>query len=504
MLASSIYHVTVTVHISPPLDYCFVHPLIPVLCSVLVHLLLARLRQVTGSGINPLSPLYRNPTLQHIMQQSDRAPKEVRLSSTYMSHYLGRLDSEQFKSFSYARLELPLEAGSFRTPGSTQPVQAVILSGKQNDCTIHVANPDECQMTVWFFGEPKDTKHRSGLLGAAASMLDAVGSALDAALHRPIDFGKCVPIGKPVTVDVVDVANRGYFSRIPFGRGSEVSGFSISTSAYHYRPGANAVKQFCVQQPQQEHSGSSAASSSVAQQLPSGDNSILNDSPGSSTPSGVGSSAAAVDLAVSNHFAPLGGEPTSDSDDNSNSDTNSAPTGADTELLAASSSTTIAAAAVPSSSSWQGTDPLQLQGQLKEHLTQLQNSYASLIQAKNEAKEFTSVAAKPLSPEEIEQRNSRNILSDLEREQQQLRLSSHTQMLQQLVQLAAASSADVQQLLGACSSMLDTPYCRPQGAAAMQAAVQQLCQVLSSSSVPDLAVQLRTLDNEVSRHTSSG
>jgi hypothetical protein len=418
-----------------------------------------------------------------------------------MSHYLGRLDSEQFKSFSYARLELPPEAGSFRTSGSTQPVQAVILSGKQIDCTIHVANPDDCQMIVWFYGEPKDTKHNSGLLGAMAS---AAGSWVDAVLQRPVDFDKCVPISKPVTVDVIDVANRGYVSRIPFGRGSELSGLSISTTAHHYRPGANAVKQVSLQQQEQEHSGSSAASSFVAQQLPSSGDSNLQESPGSSTPSGVGSSAAAADLAVSNRFAPLGGEPTSDSGDGRTTDSSTTLTGPDTEVLAASSSnsssSSVAAAVVPSSSSWQGPSPLQLQGQLKGHLTQLQNSYASLIQAKNAAKEFTSVAAKPLSPEEIEQRNSCNILSDLEREQQQLRLSSHTQMLQQLVQLAAASSADVHQLLGACSSMLDTPDGRPQGAAAMQAAVQQLCQVLSSSSVPDLAVQLRTLDNEVSRY----
>ncbi|WIA29986.1 hypothetical protein OEZ86_000084 [Tetradesmus obliquus] len=178
---------------------------------------LTELFVVTG-GATPASPLHGNPVLQRIRQQCEGGPRQVRLSSNFVWHDLSSADKEQFKGFSYARLELPPAAGSFMVQGSAQ--QAVNLTGGRFDYTIQIADPDNCQMTAWFFGEPKDsTQNSSFWRRAVGAVVDAAGAVVDAMLQRPADFSKCVPMGKPITFDVAAVP---YRSSITFGSGSRL------------------------------------------------------------------------------------------------------------------------------------------------------------------------------------------------------------------------------------------------------------------------------------------
>jgi hypothetical protein len=435
---------------------------------------------------SPLSPLYRHPTLKSILQQSEYSAKQIKLSSTFVFWSLSSADSKLFKKLSYAQLELSPDAGSFLHPGFAQPVQSVTLQGRHWDCSILVANPDSCQLKITYFGEPKGSRQMGGVLGAAAAVasagMAAAGSFLDAVLQKPADFSNCEPIGEPVVVDIVTAAMRGYFSRAEFGSGSYIHGLDIKTIARQYRPAAAAISTQLSSLQQ-----ASTASSDVVK-IP-GALPLVAVSSSSSMYEGVGhGSVSNTPQGIANSSAAAGNL---ENRDNSNPSTSSDSGGSGLHSIP-----DIPAA---NGSSWQRQDITHLQAQLKDYLRELQDSYCVLRRAKDAAKGFTSIADKPVSPDEVEQRQMSSINFDQEREQEQLRCSSHTQLLQQLVQLSSDSSADVQKLLGACCSVLGPTGNRPQGAAAMQAAVQQLCQVLSSSRVPDLALQLRTLNNEVNK-----
>lgn len=405
----------------------------------------------------------------------------MRLSAASFSAQatLSPADQQTFKRYSYALLQLPAKSGHFLLDSGRRPAQHTIIN-KSGHVDIQIIDPADCQLTLTFMGQLKGKKEASNTFTAVFNMFTAL---LPGASGRDDHLAQ---IGEPVEIDLAAVARRRYWPRVEFGKGSALTGVTVNVQQFQYLPTTDAVEHVVgKQQQQQQHDTEEQASvTGTHDEIQSR---ICEDAcshPGSSTSTDT---AGATDVSSSQ---PSAGKPPQ------------LPSEAAISASSSHSAETSAGLKV-------GSDRELLRQQLRGLLEQLQQDCGKLAQDQAAASALTSVADAPQSPESIQKTaGSRNEMSK-KQDQEHLKICQHTQVLQRLQQLVSTATADLKQLQASSSSLtgqaaagtadeVSQPTAnQQQGCSALHAAVLQLCDVLCSTQVAQLAADLKTLYAEV-------